>query len=69
MFTTAVIAAAMIWVAPPAQSQIQELEKDLIAVGAQVPDFELETPDGKKFQLMETLKKNKVTILNFWFFN
>ncbi|GIV01613.1 MAG: hypothetical protein KatS3mg015_0443 [Fimbriimonadales bacterium] len=69
MLTAAVIAAATMFVAAPAQSSIQELEKNLIPVGSKVPDFELETPDGSKIKLMETLKKSKVTIINFWFYN
>ncbi|MEM4409997.1 MAG: hypothetical protein QXI19_14785 [Candidatus Caldarchaeum sp.] len=48
---------------------IEEFEKNLLPVGAKVPDFTLKTPDGEEVKFPEVFKKNKATILNFWFYH
>lgn len=69
MIGTVLAAAATLLFAGAPAPQYQELEANLIPVGNKVPDFELQTPGGEKIKLLETLKKSKVTVINFWFFN
>jgi hypothetical protein len=51
------------------QGGIEEFEKNLLPVGAKVPDLTLKTPDGEEVKFSEVFKKNKATILNFWFYS
>lgn len=68
MLTTILAATTLAFAAAPSP-QFEELEANLIPVGKKIPDFELQTPDGTKVKLLETLKKSKVTVINFWFYN
>lgn len=58
---TALLAAAAI-VAPP-----QDPTRDLLPIGSKAPDFTLKTSTGKSLKFSDVYKKNKATILNFWF--
>lgn len=69
MLTTMVVATATMALAWAPAPQLEQFEAKLIPVGSKVPDFELQTPDGAKVKLLETLKKSKVTIINFWFYS
>jgi hypothetical protein len=64
-----ILAATTLTLAAAPFPQYEELEANLIPVGKKIPDFELQTPDGAKVKLLETLKKSKVTVINFWFYN
>ncbi|MER3462070.1 MAG: hypothetical protein C4340_04830 [Armatimonadota bacterium] len=68
MLTTILVATTLTLAAAPVP-QLEEYEANLIPVGKKVPDYELRTPDGTKLKLHETLKKSKVTVINFWFYN
>lgn len=37
-----------------------------LAVGKQIKDFTLSTPDGTQLSVMSEISKNKITILDFW---
>ncbi|MEW5883593.1 MAG: hypothetical protein AB1725_05145 [Armatimonadota bacterium] len=69
MLTTILAAAATVTLAGAPAPQLEQYEANLIPVGTKVPDFELQTPNGAKLKLLETLKKSKVTVINFWFYN
>ena len=50
---------------------IREIEKTIQAAaktaeGAIISDFSLPTPDGKPLSIMSEVKKNKLTIIDFW---
>ena len=50
---------------------IQELKKmaevaKKTAIGQQMPEFTLNTPEGEPLNVMDEVKKNKMTILDFW---
>ncbi len=50
---------------------IKEMEKQLSAAektaeGATITDFKQSSPDGSELSLIEEVKKNKVTIIDFW---
>lgn len=36
------------------------------AIGQTIKDFSLQTPEGSQLSIMSELKKNKITILDFW---
>ncbi len=40
---------------------------ELLPVGEKAPDFTLTAVDGKKLTLSEVTKKNKATLVNFFF--
>ena len=48
------------------ESFAQDPTKDLLKVGTKAPDFTLPLLGGKKATLSAIVKKNKVTLLNFW---
>lgn len=45
-----------------------DLDKDLLTVGDKAPDLTLKTTTGETVKLSEFVKKNKLTLVNFWFF-
>ncbi len=69
---TALLALSLSVMASPSLSLpqgIEEFEKNLLPVGAKVPDLTLKTPEGKEVKFSEVFKKNKATLINFWFYN
>ncbi len=53
------------------RQHIKELEEMLKAseatsIGQQISDFSLDTPQGEALSVMSEVKKNKITILDFW---
>ena len=54
--------------ARPAIKQMESLiaEAQKTAEGATIKDFKQNSPDGEELSLLEEVKKNKVTIIDFW---
>ena len=59
----------------PAEFQERQAIKEILKMiestfsteeGDQIPDFIMQTPEGKDFSIMSELKKNKITIVDFW---
>ncbi|MBA3725086.1 MAG: hypothetical protein H0W86_01220 [Armatimonadetes bacterium] len=63
--TTALLAALTLMSPPP----IQDYTASLLKVGTVAPDFTLKTPAGKPIKFSGVYKKNRATILNFWFYH
>lgn len=61
--------------APPPGAQLYkpptlaDYAAGLVAVDKNAPDFQLPTPDGERLALSDYVKKSKVTLINFWFYN
>ncbi len=59
----------------PAEFQKRQAVKDIMKMiestfsteeGEQIPDFTMQTPEGSELSIMSELKKNKITIIDFW---
>ena len=61
--TPALLIAGLITFAPPQGAE------NLLKVGTLAPDFTLKTPAGSPIKFSSVYKKNKATILNFWFYH
>lgn len=59
MVTTLIAGIALLAPAAP---------QELLKTGTKVPDFTLKTPSGASVKFSGVYSKNKVTILNFWFY-
>lgn len=54
--------------ARPAIKQMEKLIEDALKTseGATIKDFKQNSPDGEELSLLEEVKKNKITIIDFW---
>lgn len=69
---TAIVAtiAGILFLSPSPPTTLQrDYETRLVPVGKPAPDFTLKTADGKNVKLSSVWKKNKATIINFWFYH
>jgi hypothetical protein len=58
--------------APPADFTLHEqpdLNKQLLAVGTDAPDFMLPQPGGGQLSLSDARKGKKAVLINFWFYS
>lgn len=62
------LAVATYTLAVPPQT-FPEYEKQMLKVGQTIPDYEIPTHTGAKVKLLDYVKKNKATLINFWFYN
>lgn len=60
-------ARAFAW-KPPKGVKKYDPNTNLLKVGSVAPAFTLNTPEGTRVSLVSTLKKNKATLVNFWFY-
>ncbi len=63
-FFTVISLGALLLLGPGISAQ--DPAKDLLKAGAKAPDFTAALLDGKKISLSATVKKNKLTLVNFW---